>query len=125
MSLIVNTRTKPSSRKSNRAIATICAGDPNGFQLRRIECAHQVKREDADRSSVTEDRDPPTLVLLNDLVEFSRRAIEQLTITLAARQDVFEVAAKQRLRIVPDVVAAASSNVRPSITPTLRSRNAS
>ena len=56
--------------------AAIAGGDPDGFEFRRIESAHQVQREDADRSGVTEDRDLATSMLVDDRVEFFSRSIE-------------------------------------------------
>ena len=75
--------------------AAVGARDPDGFEFRSVEGAHQMKCEDADGSGVTEDRDLAAAILDDDLVEFLPRAVEQLSITLAARQNVFEVAPEQ------------------------------
>src|ERR1051326_1305275 len=98
MSRVVNTQHTHEAiiaqlKPRNRAVSI---ADPNGPQLRRIERAHQVQRENADRPRVTEDGDLSSLMLRDDFVEFLPRAIEQLAITLAASQHVFEVASQQR-----------------------------
>jgi len=54
-----------------------------------------VEGEDADRSGVTEDDDASTSVCRNDFVELVARAIQKLAITLAARENVIEIAAKK------------------------------
>src|SRR5689334_22001313 len=58
--------------------------DPYGPQLGRVERAHYMQRENADRSRMTEDRDVPASVSHDDLVEFLPGTIQQLAVTLAA-----------------------------------------
>ena len=76
--------------------AAISCGNPDGAKLRRVESAHQVKRENADSARVREDNDALAPVLLNRPVQSARGAVEHLSIAFAAQQNVVEVAANQR-----------------------------
>ena len=63
---------------------------------RRLFCippnrSHQVQREEAYRSGVREDRDPPAYMVPKDLPQLSGTATEQMTIALALGDDVVYV----------------------------------
>lgn len=54
-----------------------------------------MEGEDADRTGVTEDYDSSTSVCIDDFVELVTRAIQELAVTLAACENVIEIAAKK------------------------------
>lgn len=54
-----------------------------------------MKREDADRTGVTEDHDPSASVCGDYVVELVARAIQELAVTLTACENVFEIAAEE------------------------------
>jgi hypothetical protein len=54
-----------------------------------------VEREDADRSGVTEKHDAAASVCGNNFVELVACAVQELAVALAARKNVFEIAAKK------------------------------
>ena len=51
--------------------ATVGSCDPNGFEVGGVERAHQVKNQNADGSSMSKERNAPTLVLFNRFVKLS------------------------------------------------------
>ena len=75
--------------------AAVPTRDPDGLELGGVEGAHEMKGQDADRSGVAENHDASAAIRGNDLVEFVSRAIEKLTITFAAGENVFEVATEK------------------------------
>jgi len=78
MAGVVNTKDahKPIIPQLESRNAAVRARDPHGFEFRRVEGAHEVQCEDADRAGVTEDCDLPAAISFDDLVQLFSRAIE-------------------------------------------------
>lgn len=75
--------------------AAVGGGEPDGFQVGRVEGAHEVEGEDADCSGVTKDCDLAAAICSDDLVQFLPGAVQELAVTLAAGEYVVEVASQQ------------------------------